>query len=66
MYVHYYGYSCIRYISYEFLGLSEACQESAVVQFVYCFSTCFRIHVLFGSRRVDPEMGHTEILTDHA
>ena len=26
MYVHYYGYSCIRYISYEFLGLSEAVQ----------------------------------------
>ena len=24
MYVHYYGYSCIRYISYEFLGLFEA------------------------------------------
>ena len=24
MYVHYYGYSCIRYICYEFLGLSEA------------------------------------------
>ena len=26
MYVHYYGYSCIQYISYEFLGIFEAAQ----------------------------------------
>ena len=38
MYVHYYGYSCIRYISYEFLGLLEVVKKvqyiSNIVQLV--------------------------------
>ena len=65
------GTAVYGYISYEFLGLFEA------PLLVYCFSTCFRTgktrnyqrshriqYRQFG--RVDPEMGHTGILTDHA
>jgi len=33
MYVHYYGYSCIRYISYEFLGLGGSILKWVTLEF---------------------------------
>ena len=93
MYVHYYGYSCIRYISYEFLGLFEALQcvpcnlaahglpHARVRRKTADITSVLGKKSRGGARgrtlptrpipdplfrRVDPEMGHTGILTDHA